>query len=66
MHKINICVESNLWNTHSVGIDKKINQILKRSIESEKIFDQKNIEITVLLTNSNKMKCLNSKFRKKK
>jgi len=37
---------------------------LKTSIESEKILSQKNIEITVLLTSSNKMKFLNHKFRK--
>ena len=65
MHKINICIESKVWNKHCNGIDKKIKQVLKKSIESEKIFNQKNIEITVLLTNTNKMKYLNDKFRKK-
>jgi len=65
MHKINICIESKVWIKHCNNIDKKIKQILRKSIESEKIFDQKNIEITVLLTNSNKMKYLNDKFRKK-
>ena len=65
MHKINICIESKEWIKNCNGIDKKIKQILKKSIESEKIFNQKNIEITVLLTNSNKMKYLNDKFRKK-
>ena len=53
-----------MWNKHCSSIDKKIKKILKRSIESEKIFDQKNIEITVLLTSSNKMKFLNNKFRR--
>ena len=64
MHKINICVESKIWNKHCSSIDKKIKQILKTSIESEKIFRQKNTEITVLLTSSNKMKFLNNKFRR--
>ena len=64
MHKINICEESKVWAKHCSSIDKKIKQILKRSIESEKIFRQKNIEITVLLTSSNKMKFLNHKFRR--
>ena len=41
MHKINICVESKVWKKHCSSIDKKIKQILKRSIESEKIFRQK-------------------------
>ena len=65
MHKINICLESKAWKKHCSSIDKKIKQILKKSIESEKIFSQKNIEITVLLTDSNKMKFLNNKFRRK-
>ena len=64
MHKINICIESKVWIKHCNNIDKKIKQILRKSIESEKIFDQKNIEITVLLTSGNKMKFLNYKFRK--
>ena len=64
MHKINIRVESKVWRKYCSSIDKKIKQILKRSIESEKIFRQKNTEITVLLTSSNKMKFLNNKFRR--
>ncbi len=64
MHKINISVESKAWTNQSSTIKKKIKQILKTSIESEKILSQKNIEITVLLTSSNKMKFLNHKFRK--
>ena len=64
MHKINICLESKVWNKYCSSIDKKIKKILKKSIESEKIFRQKNTEITVLLTSSNKMKFLNNKFRR--
>ncbi len=63
MLKIDILVESKMWTKYISNIEKKIKQILKRSIKSEKIFDQKNIEITVLLTSSNKMKFLNNKFR---
>lgn len=53
-----------MWSKYCSSIDKKIKQILKRSIESKKIFRQKNTEITVLLTSSYKMKFLNNKFRK--
>ena len=63
MHKINICEESKVWTKHSPSINKKIKQILRRSIESEEIFRLKNIEVTVLLTSSDKMKFLNHKFR---
>ena len=64
MHKINICEESKAWKKHCSSIDKKIKKILKKSIESEEIFRLKNVEITVLLTSSNKMKFLNNKFRR--
>tara|TARA_B100000575_G_C23015746_1_gene584967 strand:- start:442 stop:894 length:453 start_codon:yes stop_codon:yes gene_type:complete len=64
MHKINICLESKMWIKRIPNIKKKIKQILKSSIESEKIFLQKNTEITVLLTSSRKMKLLNYRFRK--
>ncbi len=64
MHKINICLESEAWIKYYPDIDKTINKILKKSINSTKIFIKKNIEITVLLTNSSKMKSLNFKFRK--
>ena len=64
MHKINVCMESKAWTKRSTSINKKIKQILKRSIKSEEIFCKKNVEITVLLTSSDKMKFLNCKFRK--
>ena len=64
MHKVNICMESKMWTKRISSIDKKVKQILKRSIETEKIFVNKNIELTVLLTSGNKMKFLNRKFRK--
>tara|TARA_B100000963_G_C22568378_1_gene644846 strand:+ start:695 stop:1147 length:453 start_codon:yes stop_codon:yes gene_type:complete len=64
MHKINICLESKMWIKRIPNIKQKIRQILKSSIESEKIFFKKNTEITVLLTSTNKMKLLNYKFRK--
>ena len=64
MHKINICIESKAWTVHNSTIIKKIKKKKKKSIASEKIFGQKNIEITVLLTSGNKMKFLNYKFRK--
>tara|TARA_B100000963_G_scaffold209854_1_gene182786 strand:- start:9429 stop:9881 length:453 start_codon:yes stop_codon:yes gene_type:complete len=66
MHKINISIDSKEWIKNFPNIEKKIRQILKKSIMSEKIFLKKKIELTVLLTNSNKMKFLNQKFRKKR
>ena len=66
MHKINICIDSKIWIKYYPNIDKKIKQILKGSIKSEKNFVHKNTEISVLLTNSDKMKFLNYKFRKMK
>ncbi len=63
MYKINICEESKEWAKHRSSTIKKIKKILKRSIESEEIFRLKNVEITVLLTSSDKMKFLNHKFR---
>ena len=64
MHKINICLDSKIWIRNVPKIENKIRQILKKSIMTEKLFSKKKVEITVLLTRSNKMRFLNYKFRK--
>ena len=64
MHKTNICFDTKVWNKNVPDIGTKIKKILKKSIESQRKLFKKNTEITVLLTNTNKMKFLNYKFRK--
>ena len=64
MHKTNICFDTELWNKYFPNIETKIKKILKKSIDSERKLLKKNTEITILLTNANKMKFLNYKFRK--
>ena len=66
MHKINISCDSKIWLKDSTNVEKNIKNILKRSIMSEKKFLSKNIEISVLLTNTKKMTSLNYKYRNKK
>ena len=66
MHKIHISCDSKIWLQDSTNVEKKIKNILKKSIMSEKKFLSKNIEISVLLTNTKKMTSLNYKYRNKK
>ena len=66
MHKIHISCNSKIWLKVSTNVEKKIKNILKKSIMSEKKFLSKNIEISVLLTNTKKMTSLNYKYRNKK
>ena len=66
MHKIHIFCDSKIWLKDSINVEKKIKNILKKSIMSEKKFLSKNIEISVLLTNTKKMTSLNYKYRNKK
>ena len=66
MHKIDISCDSKIWLKDSTNVEKKIKNILKKSIMSEKKFLSKNIEISVLLTNTKKMTSLNYKYRNKK
>jgi len=66
MHKIHISCDSKIWLKDLTNVEKKIKNILKKSIMSEKKFLSKNIEISVLLTNTKKMTSLNYKYRNKK
>ena len=66
MNKIYISCDSKIWLKDLTNAEKKIKNILKKSIMNEKKFLSKNIEISVLLTNTKKMTLLNYKFRKKK
>ena len=66
MHKVYISCDSKIWLKDSTNVEKKIKNILKKSIMSQKKFLSKNIEISVLLTNTKKMSLLNYKYRNKK
>ena len=66
MHKIYISCDSKIWLKDLSNVDKKIKNILKKCIMSQRKFLTKNIEISVLLTNTKKMTLLNYKFRNKK
>ena len=66
MHKIHISCDSKIWLKDLTNVEKNIKNILKKSIMSEKKFLSKNIEISVLLTNTKKMTSLNYKYRNKK
>ena len=66
MHKVYISCDSKIWLKDSTNVEKKIKNILKKSIMSQKKFLSKNIEISVLLTNTKKMTSLNYKYRNKK
>lgn len=66
MHKINILVDSYLWRKNLPSTKKNIKNILIKSIKSQNFFQNLQVEINVLLTNSKKMEYLNQKFRKVK
>ena len=65
MHKINIELGYASWAKQIDSLEKKTKSILKSCIETQKFFSRKNVEMTVLLTNSARMKKLNYTFRKK-
>ncbi len=64
MHKINILVDSFLWKKNLLSTKKNIKNVLVKSIKSQNYFKNREIEISVLLTNSKKMQKLNHEFRK--
>jgi probable rRNA maturation factor len=65
MHKINIELGYASWAKQIDSLERKTKSILKSCIETQKFFLRKNVEMTVLLTNSARMKKLNYTFRKK-
>ncbi len=66
MHKINIELGYASWTKQIDSLEKKTKSILKSCIKTQKLFSKKKVEMTVLLTNSARMKKLNYVFRKKK
>ncbi|MBL60622.1 MAG: rRNA maturation RNase YbeY [Candidatus Pelagibacter sp.] len=66
MNKMNISCDSKIWCNRYPGIKYKIRKIINKSIQKNKKLINKNVEITILLTNSDKMRFLNQKFRGKK
>ena len=64
-HKIDILFEDKEWKKEIPNIQKLLNQYFLVIFQSFKKFKNKDLEISVLLTNSENMKKLNKKFRKK-
>ncbi len=66
MYKINILIDDKTkWKKGVPNLEKFIKRTIKNSLNSINIFKFKNIELTVLLTNTKKIKKLNLKYRKK-
>ena len=59
-----VLVETNNWNRIIKNPKKKVLNLLK-NLPSVYKFNQKKVYISVLLTNNNKIKFLNKKFRNK-
>ena len=66
MHKINLLIDDKTnWRKKVPNLEKFVNRTLKSSVNSISAFKFKNIELTVLLTNTKNVKSLNFKYRKK-
>ena len=65
MIKVNVEIESKLWNQKVKSKKKYFNTRLKKISNFIPFFKKKNITFTILLTNSTKMQKLNKKFRNK-
>ena len=64
MIKVNVEINSKSWNKKIKNPKKYFNEKLKKISKIIKIFSDKNITFTILLTNSVNIKKLNKKFRK--
>ena len=64
MFKININVEGGRWKTKVPKIKKILSKNFKSTFSNLKKFHNKNLEMSVLLTDKKNMKILNKKFRK--
>ena len=64
MFKASILVEAGNWKKEVPGIEKILNKNFKKIFSSLKKFDNKNLEVSILLTDKKNMKQLNKKFRK--
>ncbi len=65
MIKVNVEIKNKSWHKEIKNPKKYFNQKLKKISKIIKIFNNKNITFTILLTNSLNMRKLNKKFRKK-
>ena len=65
MIKVNVEINNKSWHKKIKNPKKYFNIKLKKVSKMLKIFENKNVTFTILLTNSLNMKKLNKKFRKK-
>ena len=65
MIKVNVEINNHSWRKKIKNPKKYLNKKLKKISKIIKLFKNKNITFTILLTNSLNMKKLNNKFRKK-
>ena len=65
MIKVNVEINNKSWHKKIKNPRKYFNQKLKKISTMLKLFKNKNITFTILLTNSLNMKKLNKKFRKR-
>ena len=64
MFKTSILVEAGNWKKEVPRIEKILNKNFKKIFSSLKKFNNKNLEVSILLTDKKNMKQLNKKFRK--
>ena len=64
MIKVNVEIDKNSWHKKIKNPKKYLNKKLKKISKTVIFFKKKNINFTLLLTNSINMKKLNKKFRK--
>ena len=65
MIKVNVEINNKSWHKKIKNKKYYFNKKLKKISQIPKIFKNKNITFTILLTNSSQMKKLNKKFRNK-
>ena len=65
MIKVNVEINNKSWHKKIKNPKKYFNRKLKKVSKMLKLFKNKNITFTILLTNSLNMKKLNKKFRKR-
>ena len=65
MIKVNVEINNKSWHKKIKNPKKYFNRKLKKISKILKLFKNKNITFTILLTNSLNMKTLNKKFRKR-
>ncbi len=65
MIKVNVEIDNKSWHKKIKRPQKYFNYKLKKISSISKFFKKKNIDFTILLTNTTNIKKLNKKFRKK-